>query len=129
MVSLMLLSHSPKIAEGAKELALQMAAESNIIAVGGTNAGALGADYDRIYAAMEEAAGQGEVVVLADLGSARLTGQMAREALDSALQERVFLCDAALVEGALAAAVSIAAGQSAAEVLDQLEEFLLPKGE
>jgi PTS hybrid protein len=125
----MLLSHSPKIAEGTRDLALQMAADANIIAVGGTNAGTLGADYDRIYAALEEAARQGEVVVLADLGSARLTGQMACEALDGALQEHVFLCDAALVEGAVAAAVSIAAGQNAAEALDQMEEFLLPKGE
>ncbi|GHU12305.1 hypothetical protein FACS1894161_0240 [Spirochaetia bacterium] len=129
MVSLMLLSHSPKIAEGTKDLALQMAADANIIAVGGTNAGTLGADYDRIYAAMEEAVKQGEVVVLADLGSARLTGQMAREALDETLQERVYLSDAALVEGAVAAAVAVGAGQSAAEVLDQIQEFLLPKGD
>jgi PTS hybrid protein len=129
MVSLLLLSHSPKIAEGTRELALQMAADANIIAIGGTNAGTLGADYDRIYAAMEEAAKQGEVVVLADLGSARLTGQMARESLDADLRERIFLCDAALVEGSVAAAVSIAAGQNVACALEQMEEFVLPKGE
>jgi PTS hybrid protein len=129
MVSLLLLSHSPKIVEGVKDLALEMGGEANIITVGGTKAGTLGADYDSTYAAMEEAAGQGEVIVLADLGSARLTGQMAREALDSELQERIFLCDAALVEGALIAAIAIAAGQNAKETLDQLQEYLLPKNE
>ena len=129
MVSLLLLSHSPKIVEGARDLALQMGGDANIITVGGTKAGDLGADYDSIYDAMKEAAGQGEVVVLADLGSARLTGQMAREALDQEMQERVFLCDAALVEGALIAAIAIAAGQSANETLDQLKDYLLPKNE
>jgi phosphocarrier protein FPr len=78
---------------------------------------------------MKRAAGQGEVIVLADLGSARLTGQMAQEALDEKLRERVFLCDAAIVEGALIAAIAIAAGQSAKETLDQLQEYLLPKNE
>jgi dihydroxyacetone kinase phosphotransfer subunit len=129
MVSLLLISHSPKIAEGAKDLAQEMGGVANIITIGGTKAGTLGADYDNIFAAMGEAAEQGEVIVLADLGSARLTGQMAREALDNNLQERVFLCDAALVEGALVAAISIAAGQSAQEILDQLQEYVLPKGD
>ena len=129
MVSLLLLSHSSKIAEGTKDLTLQMAGEANIIAIGGTKTGDLGADYDSTYAAMEEAAGQGEVIVLADLGSARLTGQMAQEALDGELQGRVFLCDAALVEGALIAGIAIAAGQSAKETLGQLQEYLLPKND
>ena len=129
MVSLLLLSHSPKIVEGARDLALQMGGDANIITVGGTKAGTLGADYDSTYAAMEKAAEQGEVIVLADLGSARLTGQMAQEALADGLRERVYLCDAAIVEGALIAAIAIAAGQSAQETLDQLQEYLLPKNE
>ena len=129
MVSLLLLSHSPKIVEGAKDLALQMGGDANIITVGGSKTGELGADYDRTFAAMKEAAEQGEVVVLADLGSARLTGQMAAEALDAELQGRVFLCDAAIVEGALIAAIAISAGQSAQETLGQLQEYLLPKNE
>jgi len=129
VVSLMLLSHSPKIVEGAKELALEMGGEANIVTVGGTKAGTLGADYDNTLEAMRMAAEQGEVIVLTDLGSARLTGQMAKDTLDDDLQERVFLYDAALVEGALIAAISIAAGQSAEEVLGQLQDYLLPKDE
>jgi len=129
MVSLLLLSHSPKIVEGARDLALEMGGEANIIAVGGTKAGTLGTDYDRTYAVMKEAAEQGEVIVLADLGSARLTGQMAKEALDDGLRKRVFPCDAAIVEGALIAAIAISAGQTVQEALDQLRDYLLPKNE
>ncbi|MCL2599939.1 MAG: dihydroxyacetone kinase phosphoryl donor subunit DhaM [Treponema sp.] len=129
MVSLLLLSHSPKIAEGAKEFAFQMTGEACIIAVGGTKTGILGTDYDRTFSAMKEAAEQGEVIVLADIGSAWLTGQMAKEALDKELGERVFLCSAALVEGALVAAIAIAADHDAKETLEQLQEYLLPKNE
>jgi len=129
MISLLLLSHSPKIAEGVKEFAFQMTGEANIIAVGGTMSGTLGTDYDRTFAAMKEAAEHGDVIVLADIGSARLTGEMALEALDEDLQEHVFLCNAALVEGALVAAIAIAAEQSVKETLAQLQEYLLPKNE
>jgi dihydroxyacetone kinase DhaKLM complex PTS-EIIA-like component DhaM len=52
---------------------------------------------------------------------------MAREALEPNLQERVYLSDAALVEGALFAAIAIAANQGAKEVLEQLQDYLLPK--
>jgi len=127
MVSLLLLSHSLKIAEGTKELALQMGGETNIVAIGGTGKGTLGSDYDSTFTAMKEAAEQGEVIVLADLGSARMTGQIAREALEDESRERVFLCEAALVEGALVAAIAIAAGQDSKETLEQLQEYLLPK--
>jgi PTS hybrid protein len=129
MVSLLILSHSPKIAEGARDLAIQMCGDANIIPVGGSKAGTLGADYDRIFAAMEEAAKKGEVVVLADIGSARLTGQMAQEALDNELQSKVYQCDAAIVEGSLIAAIAISAGQSAKEVIVQLQDYILPKNE
>jgi len=52
---------------------------------------------------------------------------MAKDALDPALQNRVFLSSAAIVEGALIAA--IAAGENADDILKQLDEYLLPKDE
>ena len=128
MVSLLILSHSPKIAEGVKDFVFQMTGETNVIAIGGTKTGTFGTDYDRTFAAMQKAAKRGEVIVLADIGSARLTGQTAMDMLSGELRGRVFPCDAALVEGALIAAIAIAAGQSAGEAMDQLGEYLLPKG-
>ena len=127
MVSLLLLSHSPKVVEGIRDLALEMAAGVNIIPVGGTNAGTLGSDFDRIFAAMEKAASQGEVVVIADLGSAKTTGEMAKEALEDSLQKKVFLCDAAIVEGAVTAAVAIAGGLNAEKVVAELADYILDK--
>lgn len=127
MVTLLLLSHSPKIVEGIRDLAMEMAAEANIVPIGGTKAGTLGSDFDRTFEAMDKAARAGEVVVIADLGSAKSTGEMAQEALDPELQSRVFLSDAALVEGAISAAVSIAGGLSAERVLAELEDYRLEK--
>jgi dihydroxyacetone kinase phosphotransfer subunit len=129
VVSLLLLSHSPKIAEGIKDLAMQMAEEACVIAVGGTKAGTLGADYDSTFTAMKDAAKKGDVIVLCDLGSARMTGQMAKDALDPALQNHVFLSNAAIVEGSLIVAIAIAAGENADGILRQLDEYLLPKDE
>jgi PTS hybrid protein len=126
-VTLMLLSHSPKIAEGIKDLAGEVAGEAPIIAIGGTNDGRLGSDFDRIYAAMSEAAEKGDVVVLSDMGSSALTAETARDALDEPLQQKVFLCSAALVEGGVAAAVSAKNSETAAEVLEDLKEYLLDK--
>jgi PTS hybrid protein len=127
MVSLMLLSHSAKVAEGTRELAAQMAGAVEIIAAGGTADGRTGSDFDRTFAAMRDAAARGDVIVLADLGSARMAGQLAAEALDESLRPRVFLSDAALVEGAIAAALAIAAGYDAGQTLAELRPYALPK--
>jgi PTS hybrid protein len=127
MVSLLLISHSPKIVEGARDLALEMGGNTAILTVGGTKAGTLGANYDKTFELMQEAAKQGDVLVLADLGSARLTGQMAKEALESNLAEHIYLCDAAIVEGALIAAIAIAAEVDIKDIIEQLKEYVLPK--
>lgn len=127
MVTLMILSHSPKIAEGIKDLALEMAEGAEIVAVGGTNDGRLGADFDATLTAMQAAAEKGEVLVLADLGSTRMTAQMAMETLEEELQGKVHLNDAALVEGSIIAAISIAAGLDAEPVIEQLKSFQLHK--
>jgi dihydroxyacetone kinase phosphotransfer subunit len=127
MVSLLLLSHSAKIVEGTRDVALQMAGEAEIAVVGGTKDGSLGADFDETLETLRKLTQKGEVIVLADLGSARMTGQMAAEALEGELQNRVHLCDAALVEGGLVAAIAIAAGQDAEAVLGQLQEYVLNK--
>jgi PTS hybrid protein len=127
MVSPMLLSHSQKVVDGARDIACEMAGGAAVIPVGGTKDGGLGTDFDRIFDEMQKAAAAGQVVVLADLGSARLCGESARDALPADVQENVHLSDAAIVEGALVAAVSIAAGCDAPAVLADIQEFVLPK--
>ncbi len=81
-VGLVVVSHSRKIAEGAVELAAQMAPDVKFYAVGGTDDGRIGTDLEKAIAAFEaglaEASGDG-VVVLTDLGSAVMTAESAAE--------------------------------------------------
>lgn len=127
MISLVAVSHSPDIAKGISALTGEIAKGCSIYAIGGTIDRSLGADFDAILATLETAVKAGEVIVLTDLGSARMTAKMAIEALNDEQQGRVYLSDAALVEGAIAAAATIAAGFSVSEVLEQLEPLNLPK--
>jgi dihydroxyacetone kinase phosphotransfer subunit len=123
----MLISHSSKIVEGARDLAMQMAEGAKIVPVGGTNRGELGTDFDRIFEEMDKATSEGDLVLLYDAGSALLTAETARDALDPEKQKHVYISTAALVEGALAAAVAIAADMPVKDVLEQLEDVKLDK--
>lgn len=127
MVSLMLVSHSRKIAEGVKELSEEVSGGAPVIAVGGTKAGTLGSDFDAIFEQLEAATAKGEVIILADMGSSLLTVETAIDALDDDRKANVHLSPAALVEGSVMAAVSMAGGLGVAEILEQLEEFRLSK--
>lgn len=112
-VELIIVSHSAKIAEGVVELATQMAADVIMHAVGGDDDGGIGTSFDRVQAAVESA---GEAVVLCDLGSAVMTAESVIEFLDEDAAARVRLVDAAIVEGAVAAAVAAQSGAPLAEV-------------
>jgi phosphoenolpyruvate---glycerone phosphotransferase subunit DhaM len=107
-VGIVLVSHSPALAEGLAELAGQMAGdEVDIIAAGGGPSGELGTDEDRVRTAVRRADRGSGAVVLADLGSSVLT---TRHILESRANGHVRLVDAPFVEGALAAAVAASAG-------------------
>ncbi|HEX2037074.1 MAG TPA: dihydroxyacetone kinase phosphoryl donor subunit DhaM [Chloroflexota bacterium] len=123
----MLVSHSVGLARGLVELAAQVAGpEVTLEAAGGDPDGGLGTSAELIVQAIVRAdAGHG-VVVLGDLGSAILTARELLEGDDadgaSALAgRRVVLADAPFVEGALAAAVTAAAGCSLDEVVRAAE--------
>src|SRR4029453_15880112 len=108
MVGLVIVSHSATLAEGVAELARGMGAEVPIELAGGIEAPepALGTDAARVLDAIERADQGDGVVVLMDLGSAVLSAEMALDLLPPERRERVVLSEAALVEGAVAAAVT-----------------------
>ena len=122
-VRLVVVSHSGKIADGAAELAAQMAPDVLILPAGGTDDGRIGTSLEKVMAALEEAAGEG-VVVLTDLGSAVMTAESAVEF--AADPGSVLLADAPLVEGLVAAAVAAQAGAEAAAVKDAAEAVYRP---
>ncbi|WP_434995586.1 dihydroxyacetone kinase phosphoryl donor subunit DhaM [Arthrobacter sp. Ld5] len=124
-VGLVIVSHSEKIAEGVVDLAAQMAPDVVLAAAGGTGDGAgparIGTSFDRVQAAIAEADGGDGVVILTDLGSAVMTAEMVLEFLDPEARERVRLAEAALVEGAVAAAVQAQGGSALEEVVRAAE--------
>jgi PTS hybrid protein len=109
-VGLVIVSHSAKLAEGVAELAAQMAPDVPIKPAGGLPGdGGLGTDFAAVATAVD-AAQQGDgVLLLYDLGSARMTAELVVETADE--PDRLAVAEAPLVEGSVAAAVA-AAGQA-----------------
>jgi PTS hybrid protein len=106
-VAIVVVSHSSKIAEGAVELAAQMAPDVGLLAAGGTDDGRIGTSLEKVLAAVEQALAEAKgdgVVVLTDLGSAVMTAESAVEF--SSEPEALRVADGPLVEGLVAAAVA-----------------------
>lgn len=120
-VGLVIVSHSSKLAEGLCELAGQMAPDVAIIAAGGTDDGGIGTSLEKIQAGIAQAESGAGVALLADLGSAVMTAEMALEFLEPEERENVRLADAPLVEGAVAGAVAAQTGQDLAAVVRDAE--------
>jgi PTS hybrid protein len=121
-VALVLVSHSRVLAEGAVELAGQMAPGVLLLAAGGTEDGGLGTSFDAVEAAVLRAVADGRsAVVLADLGSAVLTAESVLDLADPDVASRVRIADAPFVEGAVAAAVTAHGGADLQRVLDAAE--------
>ena len=121
MVGMVLVSHSPEIAEGTSKLILSMAGEVEVVAVGGDSEGALGTDPDRIRSAIETLRAD-EVLVFVDIGSAVLSAETVLEMLEPEVAQKVRLVDAPFVEGAFAAGVLASTGADADECVAAAEE-------
>jgi len=121
-VGIVAVSHSSKIAEGAVELAAQMAPDVELVAAGGTDDDRIGTSLEKVLAAVEQSlvdSGGDGVVVLTDLGSAVMTAESAMEFASA--PEAVRLADAPLVEGLVAAAVAAQGGAGVEDVLKAAE--------
>ena len=107
LVGIVIVSHSAGLATGLCEVVAQMAPGVAIRPAGGTVDGGIGTSFDKILAAVTEADSGAGVVILYDLGSAKLTAALVAEIADAAR-----VVDAPLVEGAIAAAVTAQSGAS-----------------
>jgi phosphoenolpyruvate-protein phosphotransferase/dihydroxyacetone kinase phosphotransfer subunit len=118
VVGIVIVSHSATLAEGVRELAAEMAGPDVKLELAGGLAeeGALGTDAVRVMEAIGRADTGDGVLVLMDLGSAVLSAETALDFLTPEQRESVLLCEAPLVEGAVAAAVAARLGQPLAEV-------------
>lgn len=119
MVGIVIVSHSYKVSDGIKDLAMQMSVEGQkIISAGGMVDGSIGTDAIRISEAIQEAFSEDGVVVLVDLGSAILSTSTALELLDEEISEKVHLLDAPILEGAISATIASAMGQTCEQVIE-----------
>ncbi|TGB03477.1 dihydroxyacetone kinase phosphoryl donor subunit DhaM [Halobacillus salinus] len=120
MVNIVLVSHSPKLVEGLEELLKQVVGQVSIVTAGGDEDGSIGTHFDKIQAAVEEAAsGDDGALVFYDLGSAKMNAEMAIEVAES---ESVRLVSYPIVEGSYLAAVESSIGNSLDDILASLEK-------
>ncbi|MEY9949812.1 dihydroxyacetone kinase phosphoryl donor subunit DhaM [Kitasatospora sp. GAS1066B] len=120
-VGIVLVSHSPLLAAGVRELVEQLGGGSVRVAVaGGTEDGELGTSYELITEAVRQADGGAGVVVLPDLGSSVLTARAVLADLGRA--EELVLVDAPFVEGAVSVVVTASTGAGLAEVVRAAQE-------
>ncbi|MEA5622171.1 phosphoenolpyruvate--protein phosphotransferase [Nostoc sp. UHCC 0251] len=130
MIGIVIVSHSKQLALGVRELAAQMVQNQVPIAVAAgieDPDNPLGTDPIQVYEAIASVFTDNGVLVLMDLGSALLSAEMAIEFLPEAQQQKVHLCEAPLVEGAMAAVVAAAAGRDIHQVIAEAHGALLAK--
>ncbi len=130
MVSIVIVSHSAKLAEGARELAQQMVqGEVSLAATGGIEdpENPIGTDAMKVLEAINDVYTEDGVLVLMDLGSALLSAEMALEFLPPEQQANIYLCEAPLVEGLMAAAVQASVGGTIQQVMAEARGALAVK--
>ncbi|MHC5738903.1 phosphoenolpyruvate--protein phosphotransferase [Nostoc sp.] len=129
-IAIVIVSHSKQLALGVRELAAQMVQGQVPIAVAAgieDPENPLGTDPIQVYEAIASVFSDDGVLVLMDLGSALLSAEMAIEFLPEVQQQKVHLCEAPLVEGAIAAVVAAAAGMDIHQVMAEARGALLAK--
>src|SRR5581483_11853554 len=127
MVSIVIVSHSAKLADVVAELLRGMAGpDVQIAAAGGVDLPdhPLGTDVNLIAQAIQRVYSEDGVVVLVDLGSAILSTEMALETFSPAQREHIVIAPAALVEGGIAAAVQARIGSSLDDVVKEARSAL-----
>jgi len=116
LVSIVVVAHSQKLAEGVRELAEQMVKGKVHIACAGGVTDVLGTDAALIKKAIEEVYSDDGVLILVDFGSAVVSSRAAIALLDPEKQDKVAIADAPLVEGTFVAAVEASLGKGLEEV-------------
>ncbi|HEV8563484.1 MAG TPA: dihydroxyacetone kinase phosphoryl donor subunit DhaM, partial [Actinomycetota bacterium] len=113
MVGIVIVSHSGRLAGGVADLAREMGGPDVRLETAGGLAlegNPIGTDAVLVAEAIERAWSDEGVLVLMDLGSAVLSAEMALDMLPEDRRKAVLLCEAPLVEGAVAAAVAAKLG-------------------
>jgi phosphoenolpyruvate---glycerone phosphotransferase subunit DhaM len=123
-VGIVIVSHSPKVAEGTADMVRQMVGDEVKLAwCGGDPAGGLGTSVEAIIAAIESAWTDKGVAILVDLGGAETNSEMAIEIIGEPKAEKIRICNAPVVEGAVMAATEASGGATLGAVVATAEEL------
>ncbi|GAB6099128.1 dihydroxyacetone kinase phosphoryl donor subunit DhaM [Halanaerocella petrolearia] len=122
MIGIVLVSHSPKLAEGIEELTQEMVPrEIPLVSIGGDSEGRIGTDIDQIIEAVKEVYTDQGVLVIGDVGSSLINAKEALNILELDGYDHVSVSGAPLVEGAMIAAVEANLGKSLAQIKSKVE--------
>ena len=133
MVNLLLVSHSKNLAESVVGLAKQMIISGGggikiSIAAGiGEDNQEIGTNAVEIAEAIQDIYTNDGVLVLMDLGSAVLSAQMALDLIPPDICQKVRICPAPFIEGAVVAAAQASSGSSLEVVYREAMDALKPK--
>ncbi len=132
MVGVVLVSHSKALAEGVRELVLQMTGPDFpvVVAAGvGDDFADIGTDAVHVAEMLKPFCAADGAVVLMDLGSAVLSAQTALDLLDfeEIAHDNIRICSAPFVEAAVAASVQANAGGDLDSVVREAMAALTPK--
>ena len=123
-VAIVIVSHSALVAQGAADMVREMVGEEVKVAFcGGNPDGGLGTDVAAIMAAIERVWSPAGVALLVDLGGAETNSEMAIELLPAGWQERIVICNAPIVEGAVMAATESSGGAALKDVVATAHEL------
>lgn len=123
-VGIVIVSHSPKVAEGTADMVRQMVGDEVKLAwCGGDPAGGLGTSVEAIIAAIDNAWTDKGVAILVDLGGAETNSEMAIEIIGEPRSEKIRICNAPVVEGAVMAATEASGGAALGAVVATAEEL------
>ena len=123
-VGIVIVSHSPKVAEGTADMVRQMVGDEVKLAwCGGDPSGGLGTSVEAIIAAIETAWTDKGVAILVDLGGAETNSEMAIEIIGEPKSDKIRICNAPVVEGAVMAATEASGGAALGAVVSTAEEL------
>jgi phosphoenolpyruvate---glycerone phosphotransferase subunit DhaM len=123
-VGIVIVSHSPLVAEGTADMVRQMVGDEVPLAwCGGDPGGGLGTSVEAILAAIDRAWSERGVAILVDLGGAETNSEMAVEMLPDDRRRLTAICNAPIVEGAVMAATEASSGASLDDVQKTAEEL------
>lgn len=121
MFGFVFVSHSEKVAEGIKDIAVQLQGTTSVCVAAGGIEGRIGTNPLKIQEAIESVKDCSHILVFMDLGSAVLSTSMALELTEDRTRKKVIMIDAPILEGAVAGVIQASITENLTEILETIK--------